>query len=828
MPWGVKMNLVESNSHRRQAVSRKDEFGFFEQIMEEIAEEKKSRKVKKQPLASLVGNRVELSGTIAKIIFSNDDSHYFVAVVQPQGQVGFSEKSVRISGTSAGFSVHEGGVFLFRGQIIRDPKYGVQIKADHVEPSFPDDEESFIHYLSQTIDGIGQAKAKLLVDRLGVAGTIEAFDEYPERIIEVLGESALVRTALQSWASLREGFLVCSQLMKYGLGPKMASRVWDILGEKTLSILEQNPYLLIDKVPGIGFHKADRIALMKGFPPDGELRRCALIKYVVEEMTFEKGHTVFPRNVVIEKAKDLIGDTLDSTLIEKTIDDLVERKELISFDDGMSLSDVKTYYAELGIARSIKRIVEFHEENDFDEIDEERLKTYIHDFERTKSVRFDERQLDALLMALKEPVSIITGGPGVGKTTIIRCLIDVLNRMNRKSVSILLAAPTGRAAKRMSESTGHDAMTIHRAVGWVPGAPPAHNKEKPLPHGVVIVDEVSMTDVFTANVLLSAIRSHSKVVFVGDPDQLPSVGPGMVLKDLIDSRVLPYTRLDRIHRQGEGSAIIRASRSINHGEMPHYGKTLDAEFVFLNVSKNKTNMNFEETNDAESLVTTIMMDEVLPELERQGFDPLNDVQILSPIKKGQAGVTSISEMMQKKYNGRNYSADQCILLDSGFRLKPNDKVIMTKNDYENDVFNGDMGVYLGKKGTECIFKFDDKYVSMTSNEAAGMVLPGYAMTVHKSQGSEYPVVVLALTNASFMLLERQMLFTAVTRGKSKVIVVGEESAFRRAIENTRGRSRMTLLADRLKDLFGVTEYSMAAKQVEPSYMPLPGERSISL
>lgn len=540
------------------------------------------------------------------------------------------------------------------------------------------------------------------------------------------------------------------------------------------------------EIPGVGFKTADTIALKLGFPPNSPFRRKAAIRYVVDRITNSYGNTFAYWNEVYSQAATEIGASADE--IMQSLTEMILEGTLVKTEEGVGMPSA--VFSEEGVAGHLIRLMRTGERL-FEPLSDEVIETFIKKYESANKITLDPAQAEAVRLAAKSPVCVISGGPGVGKTTIIKCVISLLvEAESLKRPDILLVAPTGRAAKRMQEATGYTGRTIHRAIGMGPDGQALYRDDNPLSAKLIVVDETSMVDVYVANALLRAVAAGTRIIIVGDPDQLPSVGPGTVLGDIIESGVIPVAKLKKIFRQGEGSAITLGAHAINQGEIPQCGDRLEDELVFIDAEKYRMS-----NETVEKTCFRLIQDHLYPELvNRFNFHPLNDIQVLVPMKKGEVGVYEVNRMLQKICNPyaqkRNY-----LRLDAGQVAYPGDKIIVTRNDYNVGLFNGDVGYIQGidDDNEKVDLIFEDGVFTVDIHIAESLIMPAYAITIHKSQGSEYPVVIIVLTIKSLTLLERQLLFTGVTRGKKKVILVGEKKAIEYAVKTYRGRQRHTRL-----------------------------------
>ncbi len=747
---------------------------------------------KLKSIRSLEGKPVSIDASIIATIFFSEQSGFFVAEVRPLHN-DFLEKEVTVCGHLAQ-EPKPGLHYHFEGLVVRHPKYGHQINAKRIAQIMPSTPRDMAKYLaSGAIPGIGRKTAKKLVDAFGDQ-VIDVLDHDPQRILDLPGLSGIRgKMIVDAWHAHRASFEVLAQLAELGLGPTLAMRVWNTFGTKTFEKIRQNPYCLYLEIYGIGFKRADEIALKLGVPPDSPLRQQAAIRFVVDRLTNQVGHTYVDWASVYEQAGAEIGAT--ATQIAAALTEMIEAGQLVKVDDGVGMP--AAVFAEEGIAGHLMRLMRAGKK--LDPIPEAFIESFIAQYEKDERITLDEAQKDAVRLAARCPVCVISGGPGVGKTTIIRCVLRLLQKaQNLRQSEILLVAPTGRAAKRMQEATGFVGKTIHRAIGMGPDGEASYREDNPLEARLVVVDETSMVDVYVANALVRALAAGTRLIIVGDPDQLPSVGPGTVLADVIDANVVPVARLTKIFRQGAGSAIAQGAHAINHGQMPLCSDNLDDELVFLDAQQ-----YCRPTESAPQASARLIRDFLLPELSKRGFHPLNDVQVLVPMKRGEIGIYALNDMLQKLCNP--YAGKRAgVRMDAGLCVYPGDKILVTRNDYQVGLFNGDVGFVqnIHEDDGRVDLVFDEGLFSIPEQVAETLIFPAYAVTIHKSQGSEYPVVIIALSMQNYIMLERQLLFTGVTRGKKKVILIGEKRALETAVKTYRGRQRRTRLAQLLMEKSG--------------------------
>jgi len=733
---------------------------------------------------------VTIEGTVEEIIFSNEANGYTVCDI----------KVDKDTITAVGYMpfVSAGETLKLSGKWVNHPDYGEQLKVEMYEKVLPKTTDDIERYLSSgIIKGVGPATARKIVDRFG-EDALDIIQYNPERLSEIKGISLDKAIAIgQAFDEQRELRSVVMFFQQYGISPTYAAKIYKVFGENTINEIKTNPYRLADEVFGIGFKKADRIAMNLGIDPVSIYRIRSGIKYVLSQAA-GAGHTYLPDEDLKKHASELlnvrlesIDDAMASLLLDKSV--CVEREE--SFNR-VYLSSF--YNAEIGVSRRLAELSMVDFSGNLDGFEER-----IERIQKEEGIALADMQVTAIREALTGGVLVITGGPGTGKTTIIKSIIKLLSH---EGYEIALAAPTGRAAKRMSEATGHEAKTIHRLleIGYMGEETELvflKNEENQLEADAVIIDEMSMVDVLLMNHLLKAIRPGTRLILVGDADQLPSVGAGNVLKDIIASKVIKTVRLTEIFRQAEESMITVNAHRINRGEYPFLNKK-EKDFFFL------------PRNNADDILRTIV-DLCIRRLPKTyGHDPMKHIQVLTPTRKGTVGVTNLNIELQKALNPPSKDKNEKIFRDYIFR--EGDKVMQIKNNYNlrwkksSDpdidgvgVFNGDAGIILKINNEEEFIEvlFEDDRVVEYDYSILDEIEPAFAVTVHKSQGSEFPVVIIPLYPGPQILMTRNLLYTAITRAKNLVILVGQESTLRDMINNERETLRYSGLKDKLENIF---------------------------
>ena len=737
--------------------------------------------------------RSTLQGTVSRITYQHPQTHYTVARLDVDGA---PEATV----VGSIYPLSEGEEIKVTGSWKSHPRYGLQFQVEHWEKIDPATLEGIEKYLgSGLIKGIGPAYAKRLVAAFGL-DTLRVLSEEPLRILEVEGIGEVRgRRIMEAWQEQRGMQDVMVFLQGHGVSPSMALKIYRMYGAETVIRVKQNPYSLARDIHGIGFLLADRIAGSVGIHGDSPLRVQAGALYLLGEFA-ERGHCFAPLSALRKNACSLLGvdeETVEIAVEKLTVEgDVVLQETTGQGDKRVYLAEL--YHAEKRVAAAIQRLLSTASflpgermvtpRDKGHMISRGALDLLVSDLSYAPPFWLDDEQMKAARQALQQKVFVITGGPGTGKTTL---LISLLAILRRAKVSFALAAPTGRAAKRMTETAGEEAMTIHRLLEYNPREGSfQRNQDHPLKVDVVIVDEASMVDLALMDHLLSAIDPHSHLILVGDVDQLPSVGPGCVLKDLIDSGVVPVSVLRRIFRQNEESLIVINAHKILRGQ--------SLEFAG---AREKRDFDFMARESEEEILETVkeLVRERIPHtLQLPSEQVVQSVQVLTPMHRGLLGTIQLNRELQKLLNPVGEALER-----GGSLLRVRDKVMQLRNNYDKGVFNGDLGriIAIDKEEGKVRVDFDDRVVEYESDELDELSL-AYATSIHKSQGSEYPVVVLPLHTSHYMMLYRSILYTAVTRGKKLVIVVGSRKALGMAIRNVRVEKRNTGLKEKLAAMQG--------------------------
>ena len=729
-----------------------------------------------------------IRGIVENIVFQNKENGYTVADIDSNGEL------ITIVGKMP--TLNEGQNIEAEGEFVRTQKWGEQFSVSHFEIEEPSSLEGIKKYLaSGLVKGVGPVTAEAIVNKFGEK-TLEIIEYNPQRLTEVRGISEARAVEIgKTLFELKKMQDTVIFLAQYDISTYLAVKIYETYQEKTKKVLEENPYKLVEDVVGIGFKTADTIAQKLGLPQDSKFRIRAGILHILNETSDHEGNTYLPKEKVIKKLSKLLEidcefkkDDIADVLHIMSIDGIV--KEL-SFDETECLMLTKFYVIEKKLAHQLlllqKQAPTYHLDISAD----------ISEFERINKIEFHRDQKEAIKLAIQEGVCVITGGPGTGKTTIIKCILSSLRSLGK---NVALLAPTGRAAKRMSESCDYEAKTIHRAL-WVDPSKTGlnsdavflYNERNKFPFDVVIVDEVSMVDATLAYNLIKALKPGSKLLLVGDKNQLPSVGAGNVLADIISSNLIPYCNLTQIYRQEEASLIIRNAHAINRGEMP----------ILDNSSKD---FFFETKNEPQEIMRSIvhMMCYRIPKF--LNIEPTK-IQVLAPMRLGVCGVDNLNNQIQSILNPQSINLPEIIVGQTTFRLK--DKVMQTANNYSlswqrniggryeigEGVFNGDIGFISGinLQTSTLEVTFEDGRVCEYPRHEIGQLTLSYATTIHKSQGSEFDVVIIPMISGAPQILTRNLLYTGVTRAKQMVVLVGQKQNLHAMIRNNYTAKRYSAL-----------------------------------
>lgn len=726
---------------------------------------------------------MRIRGVVERITYQNPENGYTVL------KCAVKNYSDLVTVVGNLLDVNVGSVLLVDGNWKIDSKYGRQFLAESWEETMPATVFGIEKYLgSGLIKGVGPKFAKRIVQKFGTE-TIEVIESDEKRLLEVEGiGKKRIRMIHESWEKQKEIKNIMLFLQDHGVSTAFAGKIYRQYGNESIQIVKENPFRLADDIWGIGFRTADGIAQKLGFEKDDFARIRSGIMYTLSALA-DEGHVYAEREQLIKKAVELLE--ADEMCIAGAIEKMRENKDLICEawreEEGDSIYLPPFYYAETGVASRLRRLTQTPAQDRlWTSLMQARQKTGNQDLsvdvkkiQERVHMEYDEVQTEAIRQSAVSKVMVLTGGPGTGKTTTTQGIITAFQSFGLK---ILLAAPTGRAAKRMTEATGLEAKTIHRLLECKPPEGYQKNEENPLEGDVLIVDECSMIDIVLMNSLLKAIPLGMRLILVGDIDQLPSVGAGNVLRDIMDSGTVPVIRLTRIFRQALSSRIITNAHRINQGQMPDISNGADTDFFFT--SK-------EEPEEAAEEIVKL----VKTKLPRYYAVAPSQIQVLTPMQRGVVGAGKLNLMLQEALNPQG---DQ--LFRSGYAYRVNDKVMQIRNNYEKEVFNGDIGLVVSVDMQNRVLSvdFDGRIVSYESTELDEIV-HAYATTIHKAQGSEYPIVVMPVLMSHFVMLQRNLIYTGITRAKKVLVIVGTKKALAYAVRNVTVTKRNTHLKIRLRE-----------------------------
>ncbi len=731
---------------------------------------------------------LKLEGTVERITFYSEEDGYTVirlASSQPAGFWGRSADDGTVTVVGNLPELAPGESLEIEGFWQMHARHGRQFRAETVRRVVPATVEGIRRYLgSGLIKGIGPKTAARIVEHFDLE-TLDILDQDPDRLHEVEGVGKhRVRLIKRAWEEQKQIKEVMLFLQGHGVSTSLAVKIYKTYGDGAIAQVEQDPYRLARDIYGVGFKTADQIAQALGLSLDHPTRLEAGLVYALNQ-ALEEGHLYLPEPKLVEAAAELLGVALEEVqaAVDRAAAAELVKLEALSGEEGETIRAVYLppfYYSETGAAKHLRRLID----TPYSHLDVLRgleLGALVAHAASEAGVELSDQQQDAIRVALSEKVSILTGGPGTGKTTALRALIHTLQI---GQCSFALASPTGRAAKRLSEATGQPAKTIHRMLGYTPTRGFMHNEDDPLPFDMVIVDEVSMLDALLAYALFRAVDPRSHLLLVGDVDQLPSVGAGDVLRQLIASGTIPVTRLETIFRQEAGSLIVTNAHRVNRGKIPLFPDEAEDFFLFGIA---------DDPERAADLVVNIVQERIP---QRFGLHPLDDIQVIAPMYRGQAGVAALNQRLQAALNPPGRPAERLL---GGRLYRVGDKVLQTRNNYDKEVFNGDVGRIhaLDLRDQTMAVIFDERFVPYDWVEAQEL-MHAYAISVHRSQGSEYPAVVVPVLTQHYILLQRNLLYTAMTRARKLVVLVGSKKAIAIAVKNDTVSRRYTAFAERLR------------------------------
>ena len=722
---------------------------------------------------------VFLQGQIERVTYTNEENGYTVAKVKVYGR----KDLVTVVGSL--MTPTPGEIIRMNGEWVNHPRYGEQFKIVTYKSLVPASVYGIKKYLgSGLIKGIGPVMAGRIVGKFGEK-TLDIIEDEIERLTEVDGigkkRIGMIRKAWDDQKEIREVMIF---LQTHGVSSAYATKIFREYGNRSIKVVQENPYRLATDIFGIGFLTADRIAEKLGFAKDSQLRTEAGIIYVLHQLS-DEGHVYYPYDPLVAKCRDVLE--VDREVVDSSLASLKDSGRIIIEDLGRDAADTgksdkavylaKFHFSETSIVNRLKILMDAPKS--VRKIDSDKAVEWV---QKRLAITLAAKQAGAVQCAAEDKVMIITGGPGTGKTTIINAILKIFSRLDVKT---MLAAPTGRAAKRMSEATGNEAKTIHRMLEYsIQKGGFQKNELNPLDCDLLIIDEASMIDTILMHHLLKAVPPGATFILVGDVNQLPSVGAGSVLKDIIESDTIKVVELNEIFRQAKESLIIVNAHRINKGLLP----------LFKSSEQRLDDFYFIEQEDPEEVLRIILeiSKDRIP--RRFGYDPVNEIQVLTPMHKGIVGAGNLNVELQKTLNPAQGGVTR-----GGWEFRVNDKVMQVKNNYDKEVFNGDIGRIVGidPENQEVIISFDEREVPYDYTELDEIVL-AYAVSVHKAQGSEYPVVIIPILTQHYILLQRNLVYTAVTRGRSLVVIVGTIKALAIGIKNDKTQKRYTYLKYRLR------------------------------
>lgn len=709
------------------------------------------------------------------VIFQSADDGFCVLKIQTK-----DNKTLTVVGYSN--QPQAGQTVSANGHWIENSQYGKQFKADSIEIELPKSREALLQYLSSGIvKGIGKHLAKQMLDHFGT-DILEVLNHDPKAIMKIPGIGKKKLSDIQqSWQEQQGVSNVIIFLQQHQIGPQRAIKIYKTYGKDAIDIINKNPYVLYRDIPGIGFKMSDQIAQSIGIPQNHHQRIANGIIYCVQEAC-NRGHSATEKSKLIAESVQLLD--CEEEEIKTSLEQLQVDRHLVEdiHDDQVMLALTQIYHNEQAIAKKLVSLCEHSSHLP----SQKKIKSTLAGLDDYLGYELSLSQRRALECILDYKVSILTGGPGVGKTTLVQSVVHILQKNH---VKFLLCAPTGRAAKRLKEATGYNAKTIHRALCVDPVSKKfQHDEKNPLSIEFCIVDESSMMDIFITKSLFQALPAHCALLLVGDVDQLPSVGAGNILADIIKTNRIPVTALTEIFRQGMTSHIVQYAHQVRQGKLPLFaspegGGTIDCYGIFI-----------EKNDNIVEKIEKMVLDRIP---KRFDMDPMKDIQILCPMQKGELGAQALNQRIQRCLN-----PETCGVKYYSQSFKRGDRVMQMRNNYDKDIFNGDIGyiTVINVEKETIVVQFDDKLVEYYYEEMEQLSL-AYAMSIHKSQGSEFRAVILPITNSHYVMLERNLIYTAMTRAKELLIIIGEKSALRMGIQRQSSKERITLLRQSIEILF---------------------------
>ncbi|MBZ5749345.1 MULTISPECIES: ATP-dependent RecD-like DNA helicase [Metabacillus] len=759
-----------------------------------------------QESADLFGeNERYVKGLVKVVIFHNEQNLYSVLKVRVhETSENIEDKEITVTGYFP--LLHEDDTYTFYGTLTNHPKFGLQFQTERFRKEIPQTKEGIIQYLSSDLfKGIGKKTAEVIVEKLGESA-ISKILQNPAILDDIpklnKDKAKQLVEALVSHQGLEQIMIALNQ---FGFGPQLAMKIYQSYQDQTLKVIQENPYQLVHDVEGIGFVRADQLGQQLGISGKSSERIKAACLYNIEQLSLQEGHVYLTQEQLIVKTRELLNhstqELIHETDIAAVIITLGTEKQIIIEEERAYLPSL--YYAEQGLVKKINKVLEQTEYNDL--FPESEFLLSLGNLEERMSVQYAPTQKDAIQKALMSPMLLLTGGPGTGKTTVIKgivelyadlhgCSLDPKDYKKEEPFPILLVAPTGRAAKRMSEATGMPAVTIHRLLKWNGADGFEHDEDNPIAGKLLIVDEGSMVDIWIAHQLFKALPDQIQVIMVGDEDQLPSVGPGQVLRDLLASNKIPTVRLMDIYRQAEGSSIIELAHEIKQGKLPQNitVPTSDRSFIQCSQSQMKE-----------------VIEKVIKSAINKGYTA-KDIQVLAPMYRGPAGIDQLNKLLQELFNPKTPGKREMKFGEVIYRN--GDKILQLVNQPESNVYNGDIGeivsIFYAKENTEkedmIIVSFEGIEVTYTKQDF-NQFTHAFCCSIHKSQGSEFPIVVLPIVKGYFRMLRRNLIYTAITRSKRSLVLCGEKDALQMGISNSDSSDRQTSLMLKLSGSVEIDE-----------------------
>lgn len=746
-----------------------------------------------------------IKGNIEVILFQNSDNYYTVLKVEVED----ANEDFETMATVVGYfpNIVEGETYTFKGQVAEHPRYGKQLKAETFQKEIPQTRDSIVQYLSSDLfKGVGKKTAESIVDTLGdnaiqsILNDASVLEQVPK--LSKAKQQQIAEQVAQNQASEQ----IMIRLNELGFGAKLAMDIYKFYKDETINVIDQNPYQLVYDIRGVGFQKADQLASLVGISYAHPNRLKAGIQYIVEEICIKQGHTYLPKDTLMTESSILLTKqhetTIDQTMLEDVLSQLIEEKRLINDNDYIAIPSL--YYSELKSSQNIYKLM--HNQVFMDTFDQSDIQLQIGEIEESNGVTYAEAQKEALEAAMQNKMMILTGGPGTGKTTVIKGIVHLYAALHGISLNyddygdedypVVLAAPTGRASKRLHDATGLEAMTIHRLIGWNQDTKPEDILDNEIHAKLIIIDEMSMVDTWLFHQFMAAVPEDAQVVLVGDEDQLPSVGPGQVFKDLISSKSLKRINLKEVYRQQDGSSIIALAHNMKAGlNVDITERFHDRSFIPCHIDQ------------IPEVVRKVVTNAV-----NKGYD-MSDIQVLAPMYRGNAGIHKLNKVLQDILNPiENDDTREIHFGDIVYRK--GDKVLQLVNRPNDNIFNGDIGVIVGIFwAKENALNKDVVIVDYEGNEITYLksdlteLTHAYCTSIHKAQGSEFPIVIMPIVKQYFRMLQKPILYTGLTRAKQSLVFLGDSDAFNIGLK-TEGQVRLTRQQSFLEQYFNSEETSI--------------------